>query len=161
MSHSGPGSVTIAGKLVRLLRSGVKQELGASAAILAREIEAETHLKPKTFYRALARFDAARTLLEEIGMSDQLEPQDVELDLARWPRLIPKALESQLDLELIRLEGAHAEGTDLLPGDLRALGCLVDDIRTKAGLPPRREREQASLERQLARRPSRRTRGDG
>jgi hypothetical protein len=161
MSHSGPGSVTIAAKLVRFLRSGVKQELGASAAKIEAEAEAETHLKPKTYYGALARFDEARTLLDEIGVSEQLEPQDVELDLARWPRVMPKALESQLDLELIRLEGAHAEGIDLLPRDLRALGCLVDDIRTKVGLPPRRGREQASLERQLARRPPRRTRGDG
>jgi hypothetical protein len=161
MSPSDGGSVTIAGKLVRFLRSGVKLELGASAAIIEAETAADTHLKPKTYYGALARFEDARTLLDEIGVSDQLEPQDVELDLACWPRLLLKALESQLDLELIRLEGARADGIDLPPRDLQALACLVDDIRRKVGAPATREPEQSRLERQLARRPPRRSRGDG
>ncbi len=151
----------IAGKLVRFLRSGVMLELGGSAAIIVEQAAADAHLRPKTFYRAFARLDAARALLEEIGVSDQLEPQDVELDLARWPGLLLKALESQLDQELIRLEGAHADGIDLPPRDLRALGCLVDDIRRKVGAPATHEPTQSSLERQLARRPPRRNRGDG
>jgi hypothetical protein len=161
MSSSEGGLVPIAGKLVRFLRSGVKLELGASAEIIVAQAAADAHLRPETLHRAFARFDAARTLLEEIGVSDQLEPQDVELDLARWRGLLLKALESQLDQELIRLESAHAEGIDLIPRDLRALGCLVADIRRKVGAPARPEREQSRLERQLARRPPRRHRGDG
>jgi hypothetical protein len=161
MSPPEGGVVTIAGKLVRFLRSGVKLELGTSAAMIEAQTAADAHLKPKSYYRALARFDAARTLLEEIGVSDELEPQDVELDLPRWPRLLLKALESQLDQELIRLEGAHAEGIDLPPRDLRALGCLVADIRRKAGAPATHEPAQSRLERQLARRPPKRNRSDG
>jgi hypothetical protein len=154
-------SVRIEGKLVRFLRSAVKQELGASAAIIEAQTAADTHLKPKTYSGALARFDAARTLLEEIGVCDQLDPQDVELDLARWPRLLLKALESQLAQELIRLEDAHTDGIDLPPRDLKALECLVDDIRTKAGAPARHEPEQSRVERQLPRGAPRRNRGDG
>ena len=76
MSASEDGVVRIAGKLIRFLRSGVKLELGANAEIIAAQATPDTHLK--TYYRALARFDAARALLKEIGVSDQREPQDVE-----------------------------------------------------------------------------------
>jgi hypothetical protein len=161
MNHSEGGLVRIEGKLVRFLRSGVKLELGTSAAIIEAQATADTHLKPKTYHRALARFDAARTLLEEIGVSDELQPQDIALGLERWPRLLLKALESQLDQELIRLEDAHADGIDLPPRDLQALGCLVDDIRKKTGAPARQAPAQSRLKRQPARRAPRRSRGDG
>lgn len=154
-------SVRIEGKLVRFLRNGVKQELGTSAAIIEAQTAAEAHLKPDTYHRALARFDAARTLLDEIGLSDELQPQDVELDLERWPQLLLKALESQLDQELIRLEDAHADGIDLPPRDLQAHRCLVDDIREKTGAPARQAPAQSRQRRQPARRPPRRSRGDG
>ncbi len=160
MSSSEGGLVTIAGKLVRFLRSGVKEELGANAEIIVAQTTPDTHLEPKIYYRALARLDAARTLLDKIGVSDELEPQDVELDLARW-RLLLKALKSQLEQTLIRLEGAHAEGIDLPPRDLQALACLVADIERRVGAPATHEPTQSRLERQLARRPPRRNRGDG
>lgn len=159
MNPYAEGNVTIAGKLVRFLRSGVKRELGASVAIL--QIEVDTNIDPKTYYDALARFDAARTLLDAIGVSDEPEPQDVELDLGRWPRLVLKALESQHDAELIRLEDAHAGGFDLPTREVPALGCLVADIRKKVDAPPIRGRQQSFMERQLARRRVRRSRGDG
>jgi hypothetical protein len=158
MNPSGGTGVTITGKLVRFLRSGVKRELGASVAILA--IEVDTNLDPETYYSALARFDAARTLLDAIGLSDDAEPKDVEVDLSRWPRLVLKALESEHDAELIRLESAQASGFDLPTRDVPALGCLVADIRKKVCAPPRHGRHQFVLERQLARRRTRRCRGD-
>jgi hypothetical protein len=154
-------SVPIEGKLVRFLRSGVKLELSASAAIIEAQTAADTHLKPKTYSRALARFDAARTLLDEIGVSEQLEPQDIELDLTRWPQLLLKALESQLNQELIRLEDAHTDGIDLPPRDLPALACLVADIQRMVAAPATHEPEQSRPERHLERRPLRRSRGDG
>src|ERR1700690_2033278 len=145
----------------QITRGETQSGSDASMEIVAAETSADANLRPETYYGALARFDDARALLEVIGVSDQLEPQDVELDLTCWPRLALEALECQLDLELIRLEGAHADGIDLIPRDLRALGCLVADIRMKVGAPARPEREQARLERQLARRSPRRRRGDG
>lgn len=159
MNPSAGGNVRIAGKLVRFLRNGVKQELSASVAIL--QIELDTTIDPDTYYSTLARFDAARTLLDTIGVSDEPEPQDVELDLGRWPQLLLKALESQHETELMRLQDAHATGVDLPTRDVPALGCLVADIRKKVGAPPRRARKQSFLQRQLARRHPRKTRGHG
>jgi hypothetical protein len=161
MSLSEGDLVPIEGKLVQFLRDGAMEELGASAAIIRAQAAAGAHRKYETYYGALARFDDARTLIDEIGVSDELEPQDVELDLACWPRLVLKALKSQLDQELVRLEGAHAGGIDLPPRDLQALASLVDDIQRKVGAPATREPGQSRLERQLARRPPRRSQGDG
>jgi hypothetical protein len=161
MSLSEGDLVPIEGKLVRFLRDGAMDELGASAAIILAQTAAGAHRKYETYYGALARFDDARTLIDEIGLSDELEPQDVEIDLGRWGKLVFKALKSQLDQELIRLERAHAGGIDLPPRDLQALASLVDDIGRKVGAPARHERDQSRLERQLARRPPRRSRGDG
>ena len=59
MNPSGPCNVTMAGKLVRFLRSGFKREVGANVRILA--IEVDTTIDRETYYGALARFDAART----------------------------------------------------------------------------------------------------
>jgi hypothetical protein len=159
VNPSGGGNVTIAGKLVRFLRSGVKRELSANVAIL--QVELDTDLDPETYYGALARFDAARELLDVIGVSDVPEPQDVELDLGRWPQLVFEALKSQHEAEITRLEDARASGVDLPTRDVPALGCLVADVRKKVGAPPRRTREQSFLERALARRRPRRTRGGG
>jgi len=159
VNPSGRGNVTIAGKLVRFLRNGVKQELSASVAIL--QVELDTDIDPEIYCDALARFDAARTLLDVIGVSDEPEPQDVELDLGRWPQLVLEALRSQLEAELTRLEDARASGVDLPTRDVPALGCLVADLRKRVGAPPRHGREQSFLERQLARRRPRRTRGGG
>jgi hypothetical protein len=166
MNSSEGDSVTIAGKLVRFLRNGVKRELSASVAILATQVGDNTldtsdiSIDPEVYYCALARFDGARTLLDAIGLSDQPEPPDVELDLERWPRLVLKALETELDTHLIRLEDAHNDGIDLPRRDVPDLECLVVDIRAKIGASPSREHEQSSPQKQLARRPTRRSRGD-
>jgi hypothetical protein len=156
MNPSENGDITIAGKLVRFLRSGVKRELAASLEMLAFEVD--KNVDPETYYGALARFDAARTLLDAIGVSDEPGQQDVELDLGRWPRLVLKALESQHDAELIRLEEVPAGELDLSTRDIPALGCLVESVRKKVGTPPR---TRPSLPARHLPRRSRRTRGNG
>lgn len=135
----------IAGKLVRFLRAGVQQESSASVAILT--FEYAKAINPAIYYPALARFEAARTLLDAIGVSDAAEPEDVVVDLARWPELVPKALESQLAIELARLEDAHASGIDLPTRDVPALECLVADIRRQLDAPARRSRWKLLVER--------------
>jgi hypothetical protein len=159
MSLSEGDLVPIEGKLVRFLREGAMEELGANASIIKVETAVGAYRKYETYYGALARFDDARTLIDEIGVSDELEPQDVEIDLGRWGELVFKALKSQLARELIRPERAHTDGIDVPPRDLQALASLVDDIGTKVGAPGRHERDQSRLERQLARRPLRRSWG--
>jgi hypothetical protein len=128
MNLSESGDTTIAGKLVRFLRSGVKRELAASLDVLAFEVD--KNIDPETYYGALAR----------------------------WPRLVLKALESQHDAELIRLEDAHAGGLDLPARDIQALGYLVASISEQVGTPPRIPTSFPG--RHLPRR-TRRTRGNG
>jgi hypothetical protein len=156
MNPSDSGEITIAGKLVRFLRSGVKEELAASLEMLAFEVD--KNIDPETYYGALARFDHARTLLDAIGVADEPGQQDVEVDLGRWPRLVLKALESQHDAQLIRLEDIHARELDPSTRHIPALGCLVASVRKKVGTPPSTRRSFPG--RQPPRR-SRRTRGNG
>jgi hypothetical protein len=130
-----PGEATIPGNLVRYLRKGVKREFGASLVILG--IEVETTVDPKTYRDALACFDAARALLETIGLADDPRQPALQLDLGRWGRLILKSLESVHAAELMRLQDAAADGFDVPPRDIPALGSLVADIRNKVGTPQR------------------------
>lgn len=144
-----PGSITIAGPLVRYLRRGVKQELAAIITILQAELD--TTLDPTTYRNALARFDEGRTLFDAIGLTDEPEPADVELDLLRWPRLVLRTLESEYAAEVRRLQDANAEGGFALPlRDVPALGNLVAEIRQQAG--ESLERRPKSILEQLAKR---------
>jgi len=149
-------NVTIPGNLVSFLRSGVKRELAANVELLAIELDAT--IDPAPYYVALARFDAARTLFDAIGVSDDPAQPDVALDLGRWPQLVLAALESQHQAELIRLEQAHAGEFDVPTRDVPALGRLVAEIRKQVAAPP--ERATSFLGEDLARR-IRRPRGDG
>jgi hypothetical protein len=154
------GTVTVAGRLVRHLRTGVRRELSASLAMLL--VEVDTHLDPDTYFRALHRFESARALFDAIGVSDRPDQPDVDLDLDLWPRLILKALESQHDLEVMRLQDAAAAGHTLPVRDVPALRSLVADIREKTGAPPRHRRSPAFLEKQrTTRRLKWRRKGDG
>jgi hypothetical protein len=154
-----PGNVTITANLVPYLRRGVKRELSATLAILATQVDIA--LDRTTYYNALARFDDARALFDAVGVTDEPEQVDLELDLSRWPRLLLRALESEYDLEVMRLQDRAAEGFDLSLRELPALGNLVADIRKKVGAAPRRRTKQSFLERQLARRGIRKGSGDG
>jgi hypothetical protein len=134
------GQVTVPGDLVRYLRKGVKREFGASLVILG--IEVETTVDPTTYHDALARFDAARTLLETIGLADDPRQPALELDLGHWGRLILKSLESVHAAELVRLQDAAADGFEVPLRDVPALGSLVADIRSKTGIPSRGRRRR-------------------
>ena len=151
-----PGNVTITASLVPYLRNGVKREYSATLASLTFQIE--TALEPATYRDALARFDEVRALFDAVGVSDEPHQRDLELDLGRWPLLLLRALESEYDVEVMRLQDHSAEGLDLSLGEVPALGSLVADIRKKVEAPSTRRREQALT--QDARRQTR-SRGDG
>jgi hypothetical protein len=150
-----PGKVTIAASLLPYLREGVKREWSAALTVLA--IELDTDVDPDSYYKALARFDAARTLFEAVVASEAPEPVDLVLDLARWPRLVLRVLELEYDAEVRRLQDAAAEGFQLPAREIPALQRLVVDIREKVGAPPR-PKQPSLLKRQLAQR-RRRSRG--
>jgi hypothetical protein len=151
-----PGTVTIDSKLVRYLREGVKQEFTANIWDLQAQLE--TTIDPPTFRSILVCFDASRSLFEFVGFVEEPEPMDLVVDLARWPQLVLRVLESQHEKEVRRLQDA-AVGNFMLPlRDIPALGALVSSIREKTGAPPRprQPRRGVSIMRQLARRRGRR-----
>jgi hypothetical protein len=134
--------VIVAGSLVRYLRREVKQEQAAVLTIL--QVEFDTVLDPEIYRSALDRFDEGRSLFDAIGLTDEDEPADLELDLARWPRLVLKTVESVYDAEVRRLQDAAAEDRDLPMGDVPALGHLLAEVRERSGLRARRTRKQTS-----------------
>jgi hypothetical protein len=145
-------NVTIDAQLVRYLRKGVKHELSVSLEILS--IEVDTGPDPILWRDTLKRFDEARALFEVVGLADEREPVDLELDLNRWQHVLPRLIESAYDVELRRLQDAAAEGFKLPMLDIPALRSLVEELREKVGAPPRKgrgrkERAQTFLERQL------------
>jgi hypothetical protein len=140
-----PGKVTIAGSLVRYLRSGVRDEMAKAVDILQAELD--TSLTPATFRSGLARFDDSRTLLETIGLVDEPRPVDVQLDLDRWPALVLKALASEYAREVQRVQDAAAVGIEIPAPDVPALESLLADLREKVGAPSRQRQSATPLQR--------------
>lgn len=151
------GSVRIEAQLVPFLREGVMGELSAVLEILAYQIDVV--FDRDAFEDALARFDEARTLLEAIGVSEQAEPEAVELDLARWPRVLLAALESEYEAQIRRLQDRATEGLPTSSPQLPALEALTVDIRKRLGAPAAGAPDQPAQERGPLRH-LRRTRGD-
>jgi hypothetical protein len=133
-------SVTVTGPLVRYLRRAVKEELAAIVTVL--QIELDNDLDPETYRGALAGFAEASSLLDAIGLTDEGKLADIELDLARWPRVLLKTLQSVYDAEVQRLQDSAAEGRELPLRDVPALGGLLAEVRKKSGLGPRARRKQ-------------------
>jgi hypothetical protein len=156
-----PGTVTIDGALVRYLREGVKRELDANICDLQAQLE--TTIDPPAFRSALACLDESRSLFEFVGFVEEADQASLTVDLSRWPRLVLRALESQHDAEVRRLQDAAAENFMLPLRDVPALGALVGAIREKTGVPPRLrdQRREDSVLRRLARIRIRRRRGNG
>jgi len=134
-----PVTITVAAPLVPYLRRGVKRELSATLALLAFQVD--TVLDHQTYYDAFARLDQARALFDTVGVLDDPAQGDLDVDLDRWPRLVLRALESEYDAEVRRLQDYAAEGVAqglaISLDELPALGRLVADIRERVGAPSR------------------------
>jgi hypothetical protein len=127
--QSQVGSVTVTGLLVRYLRSPVKEELAAIVTVLP--VELDNVLDPETYRVALVRFKDGSTLS---GVTGNGEPTDIQLDLARWPRLL-KTLQSGYDAEAMRLQESAAEERELPLGHLPVLGGPIADVVVGATEP--------------------------
>lgn len=143
--------ITIPGKVVKYVRRGAKAELGHSLAIYEIAIHSD-RIDPKAYAIAAARLDAARSLFEAVGPSDDPRQEDIQLDLRRWPRLLLRVLDEQLDAEVRRLQDAAAEGFELPVREVPALRALTAEVRKRTGAPPRRRRSHSFLERSRAKR---------
>jgi hypothetical protein len=146
------GKVTVAGNLVPYLRGGVRRELSETLATLAFQVDEV--LDPSTYYNTLARFDDARALFDLVGVTDEPDQGDLELDLAPWPQLVLRALE----WELMGLRNRAEEGFESFLRDIPALGGLLSDVRRDIAI--RSKRSGSGAPRGLTRR-KRRSRGDG
>jgi hypothetical protein len=150
--------ILIPGNLVPQLREGVQSKLGSALSILTLAVEGR--FDATAYQDALGDFDVARALLDEVGLTDEDPPQDLQLDLSKSPELVLKALERQHRREVERLQDAAADGVPIPPREVPALGSLVAEVRRTIGAPRRTARTESFLERHYARR-RRRIRGDG
>lgn len=147
--HATVGVIAIPANVVKYVRRGARDEVGHNLSVLEIVIHADT-IDPKTYGAVAARLDAARSLFEEVGISDDPKQADIELDLRRWPRLLLRVLEDQHDAEVHRLQDAAAEGFKLPLRDVPALRALADEVRKRTGAPPSAGRTQSLIERSLA-----------
>lgn len=116
-------------KLVRYLRRGVLQQMGAALQVLQTEVE-QDGIDVSVYGRALSRFDESRALLELIGFDPGTGgDRDIDLDVERWRPLVIKALENQHAIEVSRLSDAAADGVTLAQRDVPALGELVAELQ--------------------------------
>jgi hypothetical protein len=138
------GTVSIAPDVVPYFRRGVKREMSTALANLTFQVD--NALDATTYWSALARFDAARMLIDLVGFSDETSGQlTLEVDLGLYdPLLVLRVLELQYDTEVMRLQDRAAEGADLPLHELPALGHLLRDVREKAGVPPRPKRSRVT-----------------
>ena len=154
------GTVNVSANLVPHLRAGVKREIGRSLSILLVEVETP-HTDAQVYRAARVRYDAATALFDVIGLDDRADQPELKIDLAPWPRLLLRALETQRDIEVLRLERAEEEGLKLSRRDLPDLAKLVEEVRRRTGAQPQGDRQLTFLQRKLKRRGRPRARGDG
>ncbi|MFI4977378.1 MAG: hypothetical protein ACHQC8_01675 [Solirubrobacterales bacterium] len=103
--------ITIPAKAVLRLREALYSQLGDVAEELAsadRRPGREVH---DEWSEAVARFDRARALLDEIGWTESDPERDAEIDLDRHRQVIVAALSDQLEAEryLMADKGRAAE----------------------------------------------------
>jgi len=96
---------------------------------------------------ALGGFDAARALLDEIGVSDEHAHDDVELDLGgESGELVLKSLETQHRAEVTRLQDAAAHGVQIPEREVPELGRLLTEVRRRVGVSEAARRADSMFE---------------
>lgn len=112
----------IPAELVRTLRMGLHSELGGAAQDIERVSDRYgRHRHPEWYEEPLAKLDAVRALLDEVGWGEPSEPTDIEVSLAKHQCALLSALRSQACIHQDMIEEAE----------------LVDRERAKQGKPPK------------------------
>ncbi len=137
--------ITIPATLVRYLRRGVQSQLSARVDTLS--VVLEGRIDESRYRDALGGFDAARALMDEIGVSDEDTHDDIELDLGgESGQLVLKSLDAQHRVEATRLEDAAAHGVQLPERDVPELGRLLAEVRKRVRVSEAARRADALLE---------------
>jgi hypothetical protein len=76
---TGAGTVTVDKRLVRYLRNGVKQEIGANVFELQLQLDKQA-VDPSMFRAVLACFDESRLLFECVGIVEECPAKDLVAD---------------------------------------------------------------------------------
>jgi hypothetical protein len=112
----------ITAELVRTLRMGLHSELGGAAQEIERASDRSgRHRHPEWYEEPLAKFDAVRALLDEIGWDEPPKPIDIEIDLTKHQCATLGALRSQMCVHQDMVEEAE----------------VVDRERSKQGKSPK------------------------
>jgi hypothetical protein len=136
--------ITIPAELVPHLRRGVQSQLSVHVDVLG--VALEGRIDERKYREALRAFDAARALLDAIGVRDDDAQGDVELDLGASGELTLRALEAQHRREVARLEDADAHGMPIPPREVPELGRLVTEVRRRVGASEALRRADSLLE---------------
>jgi hypothetical protein len=125
--------LTVPGEILRHLRRGLHSELGGAAQDIEEvTLRRDQVTHPERYEEPLRRFDAVRSLLDEIGWADTHPPtEEAHIDLGAHRLAVTRAL------EIVRL---------VADDDMNELH-TVDTERAKQGEPPTRE---ATTQRVLA-----------
>jgi hypothetical protein len=126
------------------VRGGLQSQMSARVDTLA--VALEGRIEALRYREALGGFDAARALLDTIGVSDEDAQVDVELDLSASGELILAALESQHRSEVARLQDAAAHGVQIPERDVPELGRLLTEVRRRVGVSEATRRTDSMLE---------------
>jgi hypothetical protein len=112
----------IPAELVRTQRMGLHSELGGAAQDIERVSDRHgRHRHLEWYEEPLAKFDAVRALLDEVGWSEPSKPIDIEVELAEHGCALLGALRSQACVHQDMIEEAE----------------MVDRERAKQGKPPK------------------------
>jgi hypothetical protein len=112
----------IPAELVRSLRMGLHSELGGAAQDIERVSDRHgRHRHPEWYKEPLAKFDAVRALLDEVGWGEPSKPIDIEVDMDKHQCVLLSALRSQVCIHQDMVEEAEQ----------------VDRERAKQGKPPK------------------------
>jgi hypothetical protein len=137
-------TITVPARLVPYLRRGVQNQLSARVDVLG--VALEGRLDERRYREALSAFDAARALLDAIGVREDDAQDDVELELGASGELVLKALEAQHRCEVARLQDAEAHGMPIPAREVPELGELVTLVRRTAGASEALRRADSLLE---------------
>jgi DNA-binding XRE family transcriptional regulator len=123
-------SQTVPGRLVGHLRAAIKRELDTRLLVLS-DLLGQQPVDRARYRQAMNDLDAARRVLDTVGVTEQTSQLDVVLDLWDSPSLVLLALETQSRLEMSRLQDAAESGIALPDRDVPALVEFVVELRRK------------------------------
>lgn len=138
-------SFTIPGHLVEHLRRGLLVAMGSSAERLADLTLPGALTHEDTYNTALWTIEAARVVLEHVGLSSPIPERDVLLDEDSHLVLVFRVLQVRYEAESARTEDARAEGLERLRDNSEALKSVAEALKRHISRLHHADREAALI----------------